>query len=230
MTSSFLPTRYMPDGSRGSGGFGEVVFCKDLHLERMVAIKTIKELSELDRLKDEIAALMKMRSKHVVQVFDIINGQNSTFAIVMEYIDGTDLFNLDFKTLNPLTLLKLLWQLASGISDIHASGVIHRDIKPNNMKLDKEGVLKIFDFGLARNSGNDARTVGFKGTPGFAAPEQFAFDEVNFLPAVDVYAFGVSALFLATQDLPLELKASFPPKVVPDGAFDNSLLMSLDFP
>lgn len=224
MISSFLPTRYLPDGSSGSGGFGDVLFCKDQHLDRQVAIKTIKDLSNLYRLKDEVSALIKMRSKHVVQVFDIVDGQDSAFGIVMEYIDGTDLFNLDFSSLNPESLLKLLWQLASGISDIHALGIIHRDIKPNNMKLDSEGVLKIFDFGLARNSGTDARTVGFKGTLGFAAPEQFTHDEVSFTSAIDVYAFGVTALFLATQNLPVELKGYCPPKIAPDNAFDCDLL------
>lgn len=224
MISSFLPTRYLPDGNSGSGGFGDVVFCKDLHLDRTVAIKTIKNLSNLCRLKDEVTALTKMRSKHVVQVFDIVDGQGPDFGIVMEYIDGSDLFNLDFSSLNSEYLLKLLWQLASGISDIHALGIIHRDIKPNNMKLDSEGVLKIFDFGLARNSGADARTVGFKGTLGFAAPEQFTNNEVSFTSAIDVYAFGATALFLATQDLPVELKGYCPPQIVPDNAFDCDLL------
>ncbi|MEI5639724.1 MULTISPECIES: serine/threonine-protein kinase [unclassified Pseudoalteromonas] len=223
MISSSLSSRYLPNGTKESGGFGDVIFCKDRHLDRTVAIKTIKDFSELERLRDEVSALMKMRSKHVVQVFDIVPWDSEQFAIVMEYIDGTDLFNLDFDSLDSIRLLKLLWQIASGISDIHAAGIIHRDIKPNNMKLDSEGVLKIFDFGLARNTGKDARTVGFKGTPGFSAPEQFTYHEVCFTPAIDVYAFGATALYLATQDLP-KLKNQFPPIPVTDSAFDCELL------
>ena len=75
MTSSsipVLPPRYIPDGNSSSGGFSDVFFCDDTHLKRKIAIKTIQDLSELDRLKDEISALMKLRSKHVVQVFDIV--------------------------------------------------------------------------------------------------------------------------------------------------------------
>ncbi|MDT4852470.1 Protein kinase domain protein [compost metagenome] len=98
---------------------------------------------------------------------------------------------------------KKLWQIASGISEIHSVGIIHRDIKPNNMKLDPEGIIKIYDFGLAR-SGFDAATVGFIGTQGFAAPELFAANP-TFTNAIDVYAFGATALFLATGTLPNEL-------------------------
>jgi len=227
MTSSIapvLPPRYVPDGSVGSGGFSDVLFCTDIHLDRKVAVKTIKDLSEVDRLKDEVSALMKLRSKHVVQVFDIVEGRGDSFAIVMEFIDGVDLFNLEYKSLDSIALLKLLWQIASGITDIHAAHVIHRDIKPNNMKLDGEGIVKIFDFGLARNVGKDAKTVGFKGTVGFSAPEQFMLDEVYFTSAIDAYAFGATALYLATQDLPTELKGSFPPLPIPSNSFECDLL------
>ena len=219
-----LSTRYVPDGSSASGGFGDVLFCIDSHLQRKVAIKTIKKLSELPRLRDEISALLKLRSKHVVQVFDIVEGYDKdSFAIVMEFIDGFDLFSLDFDKLDSTNLLKLLWQISSGIADIHAEGVIHRDIKPNNMKLDGEGILKIFDFGLARNTGAEAKTVGFKGTLGFSAPEQFTDNEVAFTQAIDVYAFGASALFLATQNLPNELK-SIPPSPINGNVFDVWIL------
>jgi serine/threonine protein kinase len=231
MTSSsipVLPPRYIPDGSSGSGGFSDVYFCDDTHLKRKIALKTIKDLSELDRLKDEISALMKLRSNHVVQAFDIIENKGVSFAIVMEFIDGKDLFEIDFSALDSVGLLTILWQVASGISDIHSAGLIHRDIKPNNMKLDGEGILKIFDFGLARNIGKEARTVGFKGTLGFSAPEQFKNSEVTFTSAIDVYAFGATALFLATQDLPKELKSKVPPLPLPRNAFNCELLK--DYP
>jgi serine/threonine-protein kinase len=74
-----------------------------------------------------------------------------------------------------------------------------------NAKLDLEKILKIFDFGLAREQHRDARTVGFVGTPGFAAPELFSFGHVEFTQAVDTYAFGVTALYLVKGDLPNEL-------------------------
>jgi serine/threonine protein kinase len=188
---------FLNDGS--SGGFGDVLFYSDNNLDRKVAIKTIQDLSELARLRDEISALLKLRSKHVVQVYDIVNPESS-FGIVMEYVSGKDLTDRAyFISKGSEYLFYLMWQMASGISDIHAAGVIHRDIKPNNIKVDSEGILKIFDFGLSRNDGLSAKTMGFKGTPVFAAPEQHKYDpteEVTFTSAVDVYAFALTVLFL----------------------------------
>lgn len=222
-----LPKRYSHGGEKNDGGFGDVIFCKDEHLERIVAIKTIKNISQIERLRDEISALLKLRSKHVVQVFDIVEGTDSNFGIVMEFVEGDDLFHIDRENLDSNQLLKILWQIASGIADIHSAGVIHRDIKPNNMKLDNEGILKIFDFGLARNTGKNAQTVGFKGTFGFSAPEQYTNNAVSFTSAIDTYAFGATALYLATNGLPQELH-DVPPRHVPPSCFDIGLLK--DYP
>lgn len=217
-----LPSRFVPDGNSGGGGFSDVFYCDDLHLERKVAIKTIRDSDEVSRLKDEISALLQLRSKHVVQVFDIVVDP-SLSAIVMEYINGEDLFTSNYHKQSHINLLKVLWQISTGISDIHNAGLIHRDIKPNNMKLDSENIVKIFDFGLTRFSGLDAVTVGFKGTRGFSAPEQFTQTEVNFTTAIDVYAFGVTALYLATNDIPQPLQ-NMPPKKVPKNSFDCQYL------
>lgn len=157
------------------------------------------------RVLDEIAALLKLRSKHVVQVYDVLALPGEQLAIVQEFVEGTD---LDVKR-SPVTtaeaLYRQLWQIASGISDIHAAGLIHRDIKPNNMKRDGEGVIKIFDFGLARSEGTDAKTSGFVGTQGFAAPELYRSSS-SFTQAVDTYAFGISALYFVAGTLPPELR------------------------
>lgn len=220
---SNVPSRYKSLDSCGSGGFSDVFFFYDENLERNVAIKSIRDTSQIDRLTDEINALMQLRSKHVVQVYDITPPEHDSFGIVMEYINGRDLTNIPVHFKQPEKLLKLLWQIASGISDIHASGIIHRDIKPNNMKLDEEGILKIFDFGLAREKGVNAQTVGFKGTYYFSAPEQYQAGNVNFTSAVDVYAFGVTALYLITENLPQEL-LSIPPKPICIGVYDGTFL------
>jgi serine/threonine-protein kinase len=158
-----------------------------------------------------------MRSKHVVQVFDVINS-GSELGIVEEFIDGFDLWETDFPRKSLLNYLKTLWQIASGLADIHEVGIVHRDIKPNNMKLDAEGVVKIYDFGLAREDGPKAKTRGFIGTIGFSAPEQYRVTTAVFSRAVDVYAFGATAYYLATADLPDELKEA-PPEPLPAKAF-----------
>ncbi len=152
-----------------------------------------------------------MRSKHVVQVFDIVS-DGKEVGIVQEFINGTDLLDIKLPFGTPDLYMRAIWQVAAGIADIHAIDVIHRDIKPNNMRLDPEGIVKIYDFGLARDDGKDAKTQGFVGTPHFAAPELYRFADVRFTKAVDVYAFGVTALYLAKQNLPAELKA-MPPRL-----------------
>lgn len=218
-----LPLRYKPDGSSASGGFSDVIFCLDQNLDRKVAIKTVQDPAEDARLRDEIQALLSMRSKHVVQVFDLVQMESKNIGIVLEHIDGDDLLESDYPNQSTENYLKTLWQIASGISDIHDAGIIHRDVKPNNMKLDCEGVLKIFDFGLSRDSEDGAATVGFKGTPGFAAPELFSHGAVTFTKAIDVYAFGAVALYLSGVEFPAELKM-MPPLSLVSVAFPDSLV------
>ncbi|HEY8035648.1 MAG TPA: protein kinase [Methylobacter sp.] len=200
-----LPERYEIVGEPLDGGMGTVFHCKDKVLERSVALKIIHDTTEPRRMRDELAALLKMRSKHVVQVYDILEVARNELAIVQEFIDGRDLFDDRTAPHSTEEFYKQLWQIAVGLSDIHALGVIHRDIKPNNMKMDAEGIIKIFDFGLARDEGHSASTLGFVGTRGFAAPELYD-NEVSFTAAVDTYAFGVTALYLATRSLPDSLK------------------------
>lgn len=214
-----LPTRYRPTGASSSGGMGSVVICSDEVLNRNVAIKFVHSTTHQRRMRDELAALLKMRSKHVVQIYDILRFDDDDIGLVQEFIDGQDLFEGYRIPSSADCFYKLLWQIASGISDIHALGVIHRDIKPNNMKTDPEGVIKIFDFGLARDAGPSAMTIGFVGTKGFAAPELFA-SRASFTNAIDTYAFGSTALFLATGSLPDELM-EMPPVPSRSGYFSD---------
>lgn len=204
-----LPARYVPTGPTAHGGMSSIVFCEDSILERPVAIKFLQEATHSRRMGDELAALLKMRSKHVVQIYDICQFPDDCIGIIQEFVDGPDLLQDFVPPASTDAYYRQLWQVASGIADIHAVGVIHRDIKPNNMKIDPEGVIKIFDFGLARDTGPAAATIGFVGTPGFAAPELYA-TTASFTLAADVYAFGVTALFLAAGSVPPELM-TFPP-------------------
>lgn len=214
-----IPSRYEYADKCFSGGMATVLIYKDTVLERDVAIKVMPGSVNKRRVFDELRALLKMRSKHVVQVYDVISDAND-LAIVQEFIDGKDLFEDSIAPKSTHEFLKMIWQIASGISDIHELDVIHRDIKPNNMKLDSEGVVKIFDFGLARDEGVAAATRGFVGTRGFAAPELYERNPV-FSAAVDAYAFGITAIFLATRDLPVELKQE-PPELYSTNCFANT--------
>lgn len=200
-----IADRYETVGDSLVGGMAAVLPCNDLVLKRKVAIKIMPGGAAQRRIQDELAALLRMRSKHVVQVYDVLRVGANDLAIVQEFIEGNDLFDDSLAPTTTTEYLKLLWQIASGIADIHDLDLIHRDIKPNNMKVDPEGVVKIFDFGLARDEGPTAATVGFVGTPGFAAPELYVH-HASFTAAVDTYAFGATALFLALRNLPPGLR------------------------
>jgi len=192
---------------------GEIIECIDSHLQRRVVIKRLQVGVEERRLLDEQKALAKLRSKHVVQLYDIVeltDRRRPEKGIVLEYIDGQ---NLQINSLVPdRSYLKLLWQIAAGLKEIHQAGIIHRDIKPENLRVDREGVLKIIDFGLAR-SRDDAKTRSVIGTPVFMAPELWRDETIIFNQSIDVYAFGATAIALISKDPPKEL-ALRPPQAV----------------
>ncbi len=203
--------RYVPTGSSAAGGFGSVIFCHDANLDRQVAVKFIQASGEHRRLLDELAALQQIRSKHVVEIFDVAHfGPRSEMGIVMEYIDGSELTALSGTVAPDNQFLRLLFQMASGLADIHAVDVVHRDIKPSNILVDAEGILKIIDFNLARPA-DESRTSGFVGTRGYAAPELYVDGDVEFNNKIDVYAFAITAYaLLCGQPLPDELRARPP--------------------
>ncbi len=215
-----LPSRYELSGGSGGGGMGDIYYCSDKHLQRDVVLKLLKDGEDERRLLDEQKALIQLRSKHVVQLFDVISindGQDKT-ALVLEYINGS---NLEIGGYVPSdAYLKILWQIACGLADIHAADVIHRDIKPSNIRVDGSGVVKILDFGLARREGADAKTRSIIGTIGYMAPELWGGATISFDASIDVYAFGVTALALLNATPPKEIFER-PPEPVAAGALSS---------
>lgn len=201
--------RYEGTGTAKWGGMGEVHECIDKHLGRKVMLKRMQNHAELARLIDEQKALSKIRSKHVVQLLDIVSIQNQfdqqETCLVLEHIGGTDLKEGQYKADG--TYLHVLWQIASGLAEIHEAGIIHRDIKPNNIRQDSDGVIKILDFGLARETGVDDKTKSIIGTDAYMAPELCGETTISFSSAIDVYAFGATALAL--------LNGTRPPEILP---------------
>lgn len=215
-----LPTRYENDGSPFSGGGMSTAFkCKDKHLDRHVLVKVLQKGVDQKRILDEVKALSAIRSKHVVQIYDVLkDGSGSVTALVEEFLPGQDL-NEVVPITDVGTFLRHVYAIACGLADIHAVGVVHRDIKPNNMKIDAEGCLRIFDFGLSRTDGVNCETIGTIGTLGYIAPELCApaHHKVNFTAAVDVFAFGATALKLVRGKLPNDLR-TIPPHLPSTGA------------
>jgi len=225
--SGGIPSRYISKNTGRQGGMGDVSFYFDEVLERDVAIKSMLNISNISRLRDEIDALLRLRSKYVVQVFDLIQHSENNVAIIMERIHGQELSEYRFEKSDKEVYLKILWQIAAGLTDIHEQGVVHRDIKPQNMMLDAEGILKILDFGLARQLEYNAATAGFRGTYGYAAPEQYTSEHFEFTSAIDVYAFSAVALFLLNGRLPKELM-EIPPAPLEENPFLSTWLSAND--
>lgn len=208
-----LPVRFKATGGSAKGGMSHAQVCRDSNLDREVVVKRLQDHTDERRLIDEIKALARIRSKHVVQIYDVIRSDSGkVVGLVEEYLPGDDLSSLAPITDSSL-LLRTAYAIACGLADIHSEGVIHRDIKPVNMKFDAEMCLKIFDFGLARAEGSDAATEGAVGTNGFMAPELCPVgwdEEVRFSPAVDTYAFGATLLWLIAGAVPGEMKRRQP--------------------
>lgn len=193
-------TRYEVKEILGEGGMGTVFKAVDTELGEVIAIKTLKQdfvsqdATALERFKTEIRLARRISHRNVVRTHDL--GEHAgVYFITMEYVEGKSLKDLiRAKGRLPLAItLSVGKQLARALEVAHEQGVIHRDIKPQNMVVEPDGVLKVMDFGIARlatrkpDSGvTQAGTV--IGTPEYMAPEQLAGDEVD--QRVDIYAAG----------------------------------------
>ena len=194
----------------GSGGMGMVYRALDRELGGQVAIKTLRpelvqDKSLVERFKSEIRLARQISDKHVVRTHDFGEKDGVCF-LTMEYVEGITVRELlDTRgKLGVSPTLAIASQLAHSLVVAHEQGVIHRDIKPQNLLLDAAGVLKVMDFGVARladQSGSQLTEVGMiVGTPAYMAPEQLmgeAFDE-----RIDLYAMGVVLFECLTGRLP----------------------------
>lgn len=195
----------------GEGGMGSVYLAHHQGLNKTVAIKILPaELaanSELiERFIREARAAAKLEHPNVVQVFDV--GQRSgIFYIVMQYVQGMDLHTL-VETRGKMTIKNAtvaVKSAARALSAAHKLGIIHRDIKPSNIMLTQDGVVKIADFGLAKDidAGKSLSVTGqVIGTPYFMAPEQAQAKKVD--GRADIYSLGATYFFLLTGKFPYD--------------------------
>jgi len=199
----------------GSGGMGMVYRALDRELGDQVAIKTLRpellrDASLVERFKSEIRLARHISSKHVVRTHDI-GERDGVYYLTMEYVEGITVRELlDTRgRLGTAPTLAIASQLAQSLVAAHEQGVIHRDIKPQNLLLDGSGVLKVMDFGVARLAGGSANLTEagmLVGTPSYMAPEQMlgeAFDE-----RIDLYATGVVLFECLLGRLPFEANSA----------------------
>lgn len=198
-----LPARYQPTTkSLSAGGYGSAQKVKDTFLGRNVLFKRMHDPAHNEQLESEIRALSKVRSRHVVEIYDVIHDKHGKVqGIIIELLPGDDF--TEFHEQYPANLeayLRTLFQISTALADLHEAGIVHRDVKPANMRSTASGVVKLFDFGIS-STDTQYTTKNNRGTELFAAPELYEI-KPKVTPAMDIYSFGVCAWALATDEFP----------------------------
>lgn len=207
---ALLGGRYRIIGLLGRGGMGEVYRATDLALGQPVALKFLPEEASrnprlLERFHGEVRVARLVSHPNVCRVFDIGEIDGSPF-ISMEYVDGEDLASLLTRIgrLPADKALEAARKLCAGLAAAHDRGVIHRDLKPQNIMINKRGDVVIMDFGLAAIADQLTGAEVRNGTPAYMAPEQLRGAGVTHRS--DIYALGLVIYELFTGKRPFEAK------------------------
>lgn len=205
-----LDGRYEIEKVIGIGGMAVVYKAKDLSKGNDVAIKILKEeyLSNEEfcrRFKNESQAIAMLNHKNIVRIYDMNNTGNLQY-IVMEYIDGITLKDYIEQqgALSSKESIHFTTQILQALQHAHEKGIIHRDIKPQNIMLKNNGDIKVMDFGIARLSRSETRTMTDKaiGSVHYIAPEQAKGSQTD--ARADIYSVGVMLYEMLTGQLPFE--------------------------
>jgi serine/threonine protein kinase len=202
--------RYRVDALIGAGGMGQVFRARDTREHRDLALKVLHSSREDDadrteRFKREIGILSRIKHPAVPAIMDFGLHESELF-FVSELVDGTDL-KTEIKRRgpwNPVDAAALAAGVAEALAVAHSLGVVHRDVKPSNIMVARDGAVKLLDFGLARGVGIDVttltRTGTIVGTPSYMSPEQFDTHGVD--ERSDIYSLGVVLFEMLTGKLP----------------------------
>lgn len=192
----------------GRGAMGMVYLAYDPLLKRSVALKIVTGTSEergtlLKRFKREAEISAKLNHPNVVTIFDVGEDPRVGPYLAMEYVDGFMLSRLVKDGLGQEQTLRLLIQAASALKSAGDVGIVHRDVKPENMMVHRSGRLKLMDFGIAREDESHFTQSGvIFGTPSYTAPELLSGEPAS--PVTDRYAFAVTAFELLYQESPFK--------------------------
>lgn len=203
-----LVDAYRIEGFLGAGGMGEVYLGKHTRLERYAAIKVLN-LSRMQsslsaRFQNEARLQSSLHHPNIATLYDFKEIGNRLF-IFMEYVDGECLEDLiDRRFFSVEESLLVFYSIVEAVSFVHSSGVIHRDLKSQNIKLTSEGIPKLLDFGIAKDSQSSklTKTGGVIGTPNYIAPEQLAGAKAS--TATDVWALGVLLYEMLAGEMPFQ--------------------------
>jgi serine/threonine protein kinase/Tfp pilus assembly protein PilF len=199
----------------GAGGMGRVYRVHDTKLNEEVALKLIRpeigaDKRTVERFRNELKTARKITHKNVCRMYDF-HEEGKALYLTMEYVRGEDLKSLIHrtKTLSVGTTLSIARQIAEGLAEAHKLGITHRDLKPGNVMIDKDGQAKVMDFGIARAIYEKGITGAgaIVGTPEYMSPEQVEGKEAD--QRADLYALGVILFEMVTGQVPFEGETPF---------------------
>jgi len=202
--------RYEVIEALGVGGMGEVYRVEDKKVGQEVALKLIKpeiatNKKTIERFRHELKTARMISHRNVCRMFDL-GEEKGTYFITMEYIAGEDLksFLRRSKQLALGTAISIAKQICEGLTEAHHLGVVHRDLKPGNIMIDKNGNARIMDFGIARSLEAKGMTgeAMIAGTPEYMSPEQVEGKEVE--QRSDIYSLGILLYEMMTGRVPFE--------------------------
>ena len=209
LPGAVLSERYEILQLLGEGGMGTVYKARDRELDRLVALKVIRrEMAGnpaiLQRFKQELILAREVTHKNVIRIFDLGVADGVPF-ITMEFIEGRDLSSLlAERKVTPDESIRIMRQVCRALEAAHVEGVIHRDLKPQNIMLDARGKVSVMDFGLARSveMHGMTRTGAMMGTPAYMSPEQARGQRID--ARSDLFAFGIIFYELLTGVVPFQ--------------------------
>ena len=207
MTDTLIAERYKLISKIGSGGTSDVYLAQDIKLNRRVAIKILAktyafEKNFVARFKKEAQILARLNHPNIVAIYDWGQFEDSYF-ICMEYAEGQSLEEIIDKQgiLSPVITAKYAIQICNALEVAHSNDLIHRDIKPQNIIVAPDGIVKITDFGIAKSLIEDnTKTINILGTSYYISPEQAQGKILSY--STDIYSLGIVMYEMLTADLP----------------------------